>query len=48
MTFPAASLGALIALVVLVVCVVIALTGTALTPHILLGLLAALAVARLT
>lgn len=42
------SIGALIALVVLVVCIVLAVTGAALTPHIILGLIAALAVARLT
>lgn len=45
---PAWTLGALIALVALVVCIVLAVAGTALTAHIVLGLIAALAVARLT
>lgn len=48
MTMPVWGLGTLIALVVLVVCIVLAVTGTALTPHIVLGLIGALAVARLT
>jgi len=45
---PAWGLGTLIALIVLVLCIVLAVAGTVLTPHIILGLIAALAVARLT
>lgn len=45
---PAWTLGALIALVVLVVCIVLLVIGHALTPMIVFGLIAALAVARLT
>ena len=45
---PAWGIGALIALVVLVVCIILLVIGHALTPTLVFGLIAALAVARLT
>lgn len=42
------SLGAVIAIVVLVLCIVLAVVAPALTPLLVLGLIGALALARLT
>ena len=41
------SLGAIIAVIVLVLCIVLAVVGSPLTPMLVLGLIAALALARL-
>jgi hypothetical protein len=45
---PTWSIGALIALVVLVICIILLVIGHALTATLVFGLIAALAVARLT
>jgi hypothetical protein len=45
---PAWSIGALIALIVLVICIILLVIGHALTATLVFGLIAALAVARLT
>ena len=45
---PAWGLGALIALIVLVLCIILLVIGHALTATLVFGLIAALAVARLT
>jgi hypothetical protein len=45
---PTWSIGALIALIVLVVCIILLVIGHALTATLVFGLIAALAVARLT
>lgn len=47
-TMPVWGLGTLIALVVLVVCIILLVIGHALTATLVFGLIAALAVARLT
>lgn len=48
MTIQTIGVGGIIAVVVLIVCVVLLIIGQALTPVEILGLIAALAVARLT
>lgn len=48
MNFPVLSLGSVVAIVVLVLAVVLLVVGHALTAMIVFGLIAALAVARLT
>jgi hypothetical protein len=47
-SMPVWGIGTLIALIVLVIAIILLVVGHALTPHIVFGLIAALAVARLT